>query len=63
MAAAQRSPNPTATCLRQPSGRNAVTATLLLPVEGAAPTESGFLLYHMLADEPRPQPENVKELR
>jgi hypothetical protein len=33
-------------------------ATLFLPVEGAAPTEAGSLLYHMLVDEPRPQPEN-----
>jgi hypothetical protein len=63
MAAARRSPNPTATCLRQPSGRNAVMATLLLPLEGGAPTEPGSLLYHVLVDEPRPNLRTVKELR
>ena len=63
MAAARRSPNPTATCLRQPSGRNAVMATLFLPVEGAAPTEAGSLLYHVLVDQPRPNLTTVKEPR
>ena len=29
--------NPTATTLRDPTGRDAVMATLFLPVEGAAP--------------------------
>jgi hypothetical protein len=46
--------NPTATSLVDPSGRNAVMATLFLPVEGAAPGEAGSLLYNVPADEPRP---------
>ena len=41
-----------------------VMATLFLPVEGAAPTEAGSLLYHVLVDEPRPPNlRTVKELR
>ena len=37
--------NPTATMLRDPEGRDAVMATLFLPMEGAAPGEAGSLLY------------------
>ena len=37
--------NPTATCLRDPAGRNAVMVTLFVPAEGAAPGEAGSLLY------------------
>ncbi len=44
--------NPTATCLRDPSGRNVVMVTLFLPVEGAAPGEAGSLLYYVPVDEP-----------
>lgn len=44
--------NPTATRLRDPSGREAVMVTLFLPVEGAAAGEAGSLLYHMPVDEP-----------
>jgi len=29
-------------------------AILFLPVEGAATTEAGSFLYHILVDEPRP---------
>jgi hypothetical protein len=42
--------NPTATLLRDPSGRDAVMVTLFLPVEGAAPGEAGSLLYHVPVD-------------
>jgi hypothetical protein len=38
--------NPTATRLRDPSGRDAVMVTLFLPVEGAAAGEAGSLLYY-----------------
>jgi hypothetical protein len=44
--------NPTATWLRDPSGREAVMVTLFLPVEGAAAGEAGSLLYYMPVDEP-----------
>ena len=44
--------NPTATRLRDPSGRKAVMVTLFLPVEGAAAGEAGSLLYHLPVDEP-----------
>jgi hypothetical protein len=42
--------NPTATRLRDPSGRDAVMVTLFLPVEGAAAGEAGSLLYYMSVD-------------
>src|SRR5215216_4804377 len=42
--------NPTATMLRDPAGRQAVMATLFVPMEGAAPGEAGSLLYHVPAD-------------
>ena len=42
--------NPTATMLRDPAGRQAVMATLFVPMEGAAPGEAGSLLYHLPAD-------------
>jgi hypothetical protein len=41
--------NPTATRLRDPSGREAVMVTLFLPVEGAAAGEAGSLLYYLPA--------------
>jgi hypothetical protein len=44
--------NPTATWLRDPSGRKAVMVTLFLPVEGAAAGEAGSLLYYLPVDEP-----------
>jgi hypothetical protein len=37
--------NPTATRLRDPTGRDALMVTLFLPMEGAAPGEAGSLLY------------------
>jgi hypothetical protein len=43
--------NPTATMLRDPSGRAAFMVTLFLPMEGAAPGEAGSLLYLVPADE------------
>jgi len=42
--------NPTATRLRDPSGRDAVMVTLFLPVEGAAVGEAGSLLYYVPVD-------------
>jgi hypothetical protein len=42
--------NPTATCLRDPSGGDAVMVTMFLPVEGAAAGEAGSLLYHVAVD-------------
>jgi hypothetical protein len=39
--------NPTATLLRDPSGREALMVTLFLPGEGAAPGEAGSLLYYV----------------
>ncbi|HZD71972.1 MAG TPA: hypothetical protein VFA45_24575 [Actinomycetes bacterium] len=39
--------NPTATWLRDPSGREAVMVTLFLPGEGAAAGEAGSLRYYM----------------
>ena len=42
--------NPTATSLRDPSGRDAVMVTLFLPFEGAAPGEAGSLLYYVPLD-------------
>jgi hypothetical protein len=39
--------NPTATCLHDPLGRDAVMVTLYLHAEGAAPGEAGSLLYHL----------------
>jgi hypothetical protein len=36
--------NPTATVLRDPTGRDALLVTLFLPMEGAAPGEAGSLL-------------------
>jgi hypothetical protein len=42
--------NPTATWLRDPSGRGAIMVTLFLPVEGAAAGEAGSLLYYMPVD-------------
>jgi hypothetical protein len=44
--------NPTATCLRDPSGRDAVMVTLFLHVEGAAAGEAGSLLYYVPIDQP-----------
>jgi len=44
--------NPTATCLRDPSGRDAVMVTLFLHMEGAAAGEAGSLLYYLPVDEP-----------
>jgi hypothetical protein len=46
--------NPTATCLRDPSGRDAVMVSLYLHVEGAAAGEAGSLLYYVPVDEPAP---------
>jgi hypothetical protein len=43
--------NPTATWLRDRSGRDAVMVTLFLPVEGAAAGEAGSLLYHLPVDQ------------
>jgi hypothetical protein len=37
--------NPTATMLRDPAGRDALMVSLFLPMEGAAPSEAGSLLY------------------
>jgi hypothetical protein len=42
--------NPTATCLRDPGGRDAVMVTLYLHLEGAA-GEAGSLLYYRPVDE------------
>jgi hypothetical protein len=47
--------NPTATCLRDPVGRDAVMVTLFLHVEGAAAGEAGSLLYYLPVDEPAPR--------
>jgi hypothetical protein len=44
--------NPTATRLRDPAGRDAIMATLFLPMEGAAPGEAGSLLYVVPAERP-----------
>jgi hypothetical protein len=44
--------NPTATCLRDPSGRNAVMVTLFLHAEGAAAGEAGSLLYYVPIGQP-----------
>jgi hypothetical protein len=44
--------NPTATWLRDPSGREAVMVTLFLPMEGAAAGEAGSLLYYLPVDKP-----------
>jgi hypothetical protein len=44
--------NPTATWLRDPSGRKAVMVSLFLPVEGAAAGEAGSLLYYVPVDPP-----------
>jgi hypothetical protein len=52
--------NPTATCLRDPSGRDAVMVTLFLHVEGAASGEAGSLLYYVPIDEPA-SPSSNKE--
>ncbi|MFE2346084.1 hypothetical protein [Kitasatospora cineracea] len=38
--------NPTITNLRTPDGRNAILITLFLPSEGAAPGESGEMIYY-----------------
>jgi hypothetical protein len=46
--------NPTATCLRDPAGRDAVMVTLYLHLEGAAAGEAGSLLYYRPVDEPAP---------
>jgi hypothetical protein len=46
--------NPTATCLRDPAGRDAVMVTLYLHVEGAAAGEAGSLLYYRPVDQPAP---------
>jgi hypothetical protein len=42
--------NPTATMLRDPTGRASLMATLFLPMEGAAPGEAGSLLYLVPVD-------------
>jgi len=44
--------NPTATRLRDPAGRDAIMATLFLPMEGAAPGEAGSLLYVVPVERP-----------
>jgi hypothetical protein len=46
--------NPTATCLRDPAGRDAVMVTLYLHLEGTAAGEAGSLLYYRPVDEPVP---------
>jgi photosystem II stability/assembly factor-like uncharacterized protein len=43
--------NPTATMLRDPEGRDALMATLFVPMEGAAPGEAGSLLYLVPLDQ------------
>jgi hypothetical protein len=43
--------NPTATALRDPSGRAAIMSTLFVPGEGAAPGEAGSLLYYVRSGE------------
>jgi hypothetical protein len=45
--------NPTATVLRDPEGRDALMATMFLPMEGAAPGEAGSLLYLVPLDRTR----------
>ncbi|HZD68888.1 MAG TPA: hypothetical protein VFA45_08215 [Actinomycetes bacterium] len=49
--------NPTATCLRDPSGHDAVVVSSFLPVEGAAAGEAGSLLYYVPIEEPARQSE------
>jgi hypothetical protein len=43
--------NPTATCLRDPLGRDAVMVTLYVHAEGAVAGEAGSLLYYRPVDE------------
>jgi hypothetical protein len=38
--------NPTITALRAPNGQPAILTTLFIPSEGAAPGESGELIYY-----------------
>lgn len=38
--------NPTLTVLRAPNGQRALVVTLFIPSEGAAPGESGSLVYY-----------------
>jgi hypothetical protein len=38
--------NPTVTALRAPNGQPAILATLFIPSQGAAPGESGELIYY-----------------
>jgi hypothetical protein len=44
--------NPTMTNLRAPNGENALVVTLFVPSEGAAPGESGQLIYYKTYDSP-----------